>query len=130
MPNYGTVSLSSPNSTLGGDLLKKWKIVNGERVLLKSGVGFVNQEPYNEVIATELFSRLLSEDDYVPYTLIEWGGAPVSSCPNFVGPTEEFIPAYYVNEVLPSAPIATAIAIMWNAAPHSAWRASRRHSGR
>ena len=68
------------------------------------GGTLLDQEPYNEVIATELFSRLLSEDDYVPYTLIEWGGAPVSSCPNFVGPTEEFIPAYYVNEVLPSAP--------------------------
>ena len=68
------------------------------------GGTLLDQEPYNEVIATELFSRLLSEDDDVPYTLIEWGGAPVSSCPNFVGPTEEFIPAYYVNEVLPSAP--------------------------
>ena len=71
---------------------------------LHRGGTLLDQEPYNEVIATELFSRLLSEDDYVPYTLIEWGGAPVSSCPNFVGPTEELIPAYYVNEVLPPAP--------------------------
>lgn len=82
---------------------KRWVCRNGERCLLKGGT-LLDQEPYNEVIATELFSRLLSDGDYVPYTLIEWGGAPVSSCPNFVGPTEEFIPAYYVNEVLPQVP--------------------------
>ena len=97
------VGLDSPDNTSDGVLSKRWVCRNGERCLLKGGT-LLDQEPYNEVIATELFSRLLSEDDYVPYTLIEWGGAPVSSCPNFVGPTEEFIPAYYVNEVLPSAP--------------------------
>ena len=97
------VGLDSPDNTSDGVLSKRWVCRNGERCLLKGGT-LLDQEPYNEVIATELFSRLLSEDDYVPYTLIEWGGAPVSACPNFVGPTEEFIPAHYVNEVLPPAP--------------------------
>ena len=91
------------DNTSDGVLSKRWVCRNGERCLLKGGT-LLDQEPYNEVIATELFSRLLSDGDYVPYTLIEWGGAPVSSCPNFVGPTEEFIPAYYVNEVLPQVP--------------------------
>ena len=97
------VGLDSPDNTSDGVLSKRWVCRNGERCLLKGGT-LLDQEPYNEVIATELFSRLLSDGDYVPYTLIEWGGAPVSSCPNFVGPTEEFIPAYYVNEVLPQVP--------------------------
>ncbi|MFR7494542.1 MAG: helix-turn-helix domain-containing protein [Adlercreutzia sp.] len=96
------VGLDSPDNTSDGVLSKRWVCRNGERCLLKGGT-LLDQEPYNEVIATELFSRLLSEDDYVPYTLIEWGGAPVSSCPNFVGPTEEFIPAS-MNEVLPRPP--------------------------
>ena len=47
-------NLMSPNSTVGGDLNKKWTILNGVRMLVKSGTGFVNQEVYNEVIATHL----------------------------------------------------------------------------
>lgn len=94
--NVADVGLDSPDNTSDGVLSKRWVCRNGERCLLKGGT-LLDQEPYNEVIATELFSRLLSDGDYVPYTLIEWGGAPVSSCPNFVGPTESFIPAYYVN---------------------------------
>jgi hypothetical protein len=42
-PDYARVNLTSPNSTVGGDLRKKWKIIDGKRVLVKSGVGFVNR---------------------------------------------------------------------------------------
>ena len=92
-PDYRTVSLSSPNSTLGGDLLKKWKIVNGERVLLKSGVGFVNQEPYNEVAATALHRRFMEPGEFTPYTLFEDGRRVYSACPNLLGPDEELVAA-------------------------------------
>lgn len=96
------VGLDSPDNTSDGVLSKRWVCRNGVRTLLKGGT-LLEQEPYNEVIATELFSRLLSEGDYVPYRLEEWGNTFVSSCPNFIGPTEELIPAYYVNDVLPHA---------------------------
>lgn len=97
------VGLDSPDNTSDGVLSKRWVRRNGERRLLKGGT-LLEQEPFNEVIATELFSRLLRDGEYVPYTLEEWGGAWVSSCPNFVGSTEELIPAYYVNELLPRSP--------------------------
>ncbi|MEG0476650.1 MAG: hypothetical protein RR572_03155, partial [Raoultibacter sp.] len=61
------------NSTLGGDLRKRWEIAKGERVLVKDGVGAFNQEVYNEVVATRLFERLLSANSFVPYTLMVEG---------------------------------------------------------
>lgn len=93
-PDYASVNLTSPNSTLGGDLLKKWKIVNGKRVLLKAGVGFVNQEPYNEVIATDLHTRLLPAGTFTPYRLFEDGRRVYSACDNMLGPDEELISAW------------------------------------
>ena len=81
---------------MGGDLLKKWKIVNGERVLLKSGVGFVNQEPYNEVAATALHRRLMEPGEFTPYTLFEDGRRVYSACPNLLGPNEELVAAWDV----------------------------------
>ncbi len=95
-PDYANINLSSPNSTLGGDLLKKWKIVGGKRILLKAGVGFVNQEPYNEVAATELHSRLMNAGEYLPYTLFEDGRRVYSACENMLEPDEELIAAWDV----------------------------------
>lgn len=95
-PDYGTVNLTSPNSTLGGDLLKKWKIVDSERVLLKSGVGFVNQEPYNELAATELHRRLMGPDEFTPYWLFEDGRRVYSACANMLEADEELVPAWDV----------------------------------
>lgn len=60
----GNPNLMSPNSTLGGDLNKKWKIVNGRRILVKGGTGSTRQEVLNEVVATALYNRLLSRNDY------------------------------------------------------------------
>lgn len=88
------LDLMSPNSTLGGDLKKKWTIINGQRTLLKSGLGIINQEVYNEVIATHLYQRLLNDDEYVPYTLIRQGNSVFSACPNMLKEDEELIPAY------------------------------------
>ena len=95
-PDYARVDLSSPNSTLGGDLLKKWKIVDGRRVLLKAGVGFVNQEPYNEVAATDLHTRLMQPGEFTPYRLFEDGRRIYSACDNLLGPDEELISAWDV----------------------------------
>ena len=95
-PDYRSVELSSPNSTLGGDLLKKWKVIDGKRVLLKAGVGAFNQEPYNEVIATELHSRFMEPGEYVPYWLFADGRRVFSACNNMLGPDEELVAAWDV----------------------------------
>ena len=93
-PDYARMSLSSPNSTLGGDLLKKWKIIDGRRVLLKAGVGLANQEPYN--VATELHRRLMEPGEFVPYWLFEDGRRTYSACGNMLGPDEELVAAWDV----------------------------------
>ncbi|MCM1136832.1 MAG: hypothetical protein NC400_14815, partial [Clostridium sp.] len=80
----------SPNSTLNGDLQKKWTIQGGHRMLLKSGSGPYYQEPYNEVIASELFKRLLSENDFVTYTL----QGRYCACPNMLEEDEELVPMW------------------------------------
>ena len=89
------VGLDSPDNTSDGMLSKRWVLDGKNRILLKGGSA-LNQEPYNEVIATELYACLLEEGDFVPYELKEWGDSVVSACHGFVGPTEEFIPAHYV----------------------------------
>lgn len=95
-PDYTSLNLSSPNSTLGGDLLKKWKIVDGKRVLLKGGVGAFNQEPYNEVIATKLHGLLMGEGEFTPYWLYEEGRRVYSACENMLGADEELVAAWDV----------------------------------
>lgn len=93
------VGLDSPDNTSDGVLSKRWVSVDGERRLLKGGT-LLEQEPFNEVIATELFRRLLAPHEYVAYELQEWNGSWVSSCPNFLTDEEELIPAYYVKEIM------------------------------
>lgn len=95
-PDYAKVSLSSPNSTLGGDLLKKWKIIDGKRVLLKAGVGAFNQEPYNELAATKLHEKLMAPGEFVPYRLFEDSRRIYSVCDNMLGPDEELVAAWDV----------------------------------
>lgn len=93
-PDYARVNLTSPNSTVGGDLRKKWKIIDGMRVLVKSGVGFVNQEPYNEVIASELHRRLLEPGTYTEYWLLVEDRRVYSACANILREEEELVSAY------------------------------------
>ena len=93
-PDYARVNLTSPNSTVGGDLRKKWKIIDGRRVLVKSGVGFVNQEPYNEVVATELHRRLLEPGTYTEYYLLTEDRRVYSACDNILRGDEELVSAY------------------------------------
>lgn len=101
----GHPNLMSPNSTLGGDLNKKWKIVNGERILLKTGSALFRQEVQNEVAATVLHQQLLEKEDYVPYFLHQEGRSTYSACKNMLGENEELITAYDVlcNKKKPSS---------------------------
>lgn len=90
----GNPNLMSPNSTLNGDLKKKWTIYQGQRILVKEGSGFVNQEVYNEVIATQLHRRLLDTSDFVPYRFHYEKGKRYCACPNMLGEDEELVPAW------------------------------------
>jgi hypothetical protein len=92
--------LNAPDNTSEGNLPKRWAIIDNTRCLIKGG-GFLNQEPYNEVIASELFSRLLSKHEFVPYHLYDDEGTPCSLCPNMLADDEEYIPALYVDRLLP-----------------------------
>lgn len=87
-------NLISPNSTLGGDLKKKWTINKGKRILLKDGSSPLNLEVYNEIIATRLFERLLEPEEYVKYTFCEEGNRIFCACENMLREDEELITAY------------------------------------
>ena len=71
---FGSVNRSidfnyaSPDNTSDGNLLKRWKIIDGKRCLLKSGSAPFRQQPFNEVIASHILDRL--GIDHIPYTLI------------------------------------------------------------
>lgn len=92
------LNLNTPDMTSNGNYEKRWKIINGERCLLKAGSKIYNQEPFNEVIATKLYERILSDNEYVKYDIIYEGDRAISKCNNFITKDTELIPAWKVNE--------------------------------
>lgn len=92
-----SIDMFSPDNSSDGNLRKKWKIINGKRCLVKSGNTLNNQEPYNEVIATKLYERILNEDEFVPYWLIEENGNVYCCCETMVSENEELVPAFYID---------------------------------
>jgi hypothetical protein len=100
------LDLNIPDNTSDGVQPKRWMIIDKVRCLVKGG-GFLNQEPYNELIATRLYQRLLQPDEYVPYALHKDEGKDsdgiCSLCPNMLADDEEFVPAAYIDLILPYA---------------------------
>ena len=90
------ISLMSPDNTSDGWLKKKWKIINGKRCLIKGGSGAIQQEPYNEVIASKIMKRLAIP--HVKYSLIMEEEYPYSICEDFITPQTELISAWYVMQ--------------------------------
>lgn len=88
------LDFSSPDNTSDGFLKKRWKIIDGRRCLIKGGSNPFRQQPFNEVIATEIMKRL--DIPHVPYTLTWNKGAPYSVCEDFVDENTELIPAWRV----------------------------------
>ena len=74
-------------------LSKTWIHRDGTNLLVKSGTGNENREPYNELLATKLLARLLDDEDFVAYSLTERHGRAYSTCPTFVTSETELIPA-------------------------------------
>lgn len=92
------LNLNTPDMTSNGNYEKRWKIVNGDRCLIKAGSKMINQEPFNEVIATKLYERILNDDEYVKYSIIDDSNRVVSVCKNFITKDTELIPAWKIND--------------------------------
>ena len=88
------LNFTSPDNTTDGFLKKRWKIMDGKRYLIKGGSNPFRQQPFNEVIASEIMSKL--DIPHVPYTLIRNKEAPYSVCEDFVDENTELIPAWRI----------------------------------
>lgn len=86
------VNYWSPDNTTDGNLMKRWKIIDGKRYLLKSGSNPFMQQPFNEVIASRIMNRL--GIDHVPYTMTWINDEPYSLCEDFVTKNTELITAW------------------------------------
>lgn len=95
-----SLDIFSPDNSSDGNLRKKWKIIDGKRYLMKGGNTFNNQEPFNELIATKLYERILDVHEYVPYVLVKEDGMYFSCCETMVSVNEELVPAYYIDRIL------------------------------
>lgn len=95
--NTFNISLMSPDNTSDGWLKKRWIIQNGERVLIKGGSGLEQQEPFNEVLASEICKRL--EIPHVEYFLIKNENDYYSACKNFVSVNTEFVSAERIYKI-------------------------------
>lgn len=96
-PKADEPDLSSPDSTCEGNLQKRWRVVDGERCLLKSGSKPFLQEPFNEAIASDILESL--DIPHVPYRLVRSDDCILSSCRDFIGTDTEFISAYRAMKV-------------------------------
>ena len=92
------LNLNTPDMTSNGNYEKRWKIINGDRYLVKAGGKMINQEPFNEVIATKLYERILNDDEYVKYEIAYDKDRAVSICKNFITKTTELIPAWKISD--------------------------------
>ncbi len=92
----GKAATAKPDNTSDGNLQKYWTCEGKRRVLHKAGA-HLNQEPYNELVATMLHRRILDAGDFVPYALEGEGTSALSTCDVFLTDEEEYVPAFYVS---------------------------------
>lgn len=85
---------NSPDNTTDGNLIKRWKVINGKRCLIKGGANPFKQQTFNEVIATKIMERL--EISHIPYTIMWEGDEPYSVCEDLVTADIELIPAWRI----------------------------------
>lgn len=86
------INFLAPENTSDGWLKKRWKISNGERFLIKGGSNPFQQEPFNEVIASDLMREL--GVNCVRYDVIWQDDYPYSVCSNFVTKDTELVSAH------------------------------------
>lgn len=91
-PRGNSINIHSPNNTSQGNLKKKWVIQNGKRILVKGGSGTEQLEPFNEVLASEIYRRL--GINHIDYELSIWNRKHYSKCQNFVNKDTELVTIY------------------------------------
>ena len=91
-----SMSLISPDNTSDGQLIKKWKIADGKRVLIKGGSNPYQQEPLCEVIASGIAERLCIP--HTKYTLLWEHEKPFSVCKDFITSETELVSAYHIMQ--------------------------------
>lgn len=92
------IDVYNPNSSLQGQLEKKWMIHNNKRYLVKGNRDEKSTESMNEVIVSK-FHELQGYDNYVEYSLIkiknrEYDYGCISEC--FTNEDLELISAYAI----------------------------------
>lgn len=93
------LNFSSPDLTANGFLNKRWAIdETNNRILLKSGYGAFNQQPYNEKIASDILKKANCKN-YVTYELYETDNGHCSVCENFINENTEYIPASLIRKI-------------------------------
>ena len=88
-------SLKTPNNTTDGMLKKAWIIEDDTRYLLKCGYKNEILQPFNEVLASEICSRL--GFNHVTYTIDTYKDIVVSKCPCFITKDTELIMAHQIK---------------------------------
>lgn len=97
-PQNKKINLRSPDPSTTGQLVKKWVIEGGERMLVKGGSGTEQLEPFNEVLATEICARLGIKA--INYELYIEDRRHFCKCRNFASENTEYITAADVCEDL------------------------------
>ena len=92
-------SSHSPDNTTGGELPKRWVRKNGINYLEKAGTGTEQQEPLNEVLASEICRRLGIA--HTPYTLEIRDENYFSICPDIADESTEMIPLASIYQDIP-----------------------------
>lgn len=85
----------SPDSTSTGNLKKRWKIIDGEKYLLKAGTKPYQYEIFNEIIASIVMDIL--EIDHIEYKLIIDNEEIYCGSKNFVNYNEDLVTAYQLK---------------------------------
>lgn len=93
----GHFDFSSPDNTSDGCLKKRWKIVEGKRCLFKSGSNPFMQQPFNEVIASKVATRL--GIPHVDYSIVWDDGVPYSVCEDFIDVNTELVSAWRIMQM-------------------------------
>lgn len=89
----------TPDASSNGWLKKKWVRIDGATYLAKAGSAPLLQQPYNEIAADKLLTAL--SIPHVHYELIMENNRPLCLCKNFITPDTEFVPAYFIKDILP-----------------------------
>jgi len=93
-----SMSLVAPDNTSDGQLIKKWKIADGKRILVKGASRPYHQEALCEMIASRIADRL--GIGHVCYDSIWEHDEPFSVCEDFITSETELVSAYHVMKTM------------------------------